>query len=517
VPEGGGVGEGLSSYVITRTNRTEIDFQQQDGSQVTTTYAGEDGVGIGSFLRRAAFALRFGDFNPLFSGNLRADSTILLHRDVRERVRELAPFLQFDRDPYPVVIDGQVEWILDAYTTTSRFPYAQTAVTDGLDGTDLDRRFNYIRNSVKAVVDAYDGTVTLYVVDDTDPIIRAYARAFPDLFSFDEPPEALRSHFRYPEDMFRVQSNMWGRYHLDDADAFYTQNDAWVVARDPGRVRAASAPAEPVGTTTTTNPQAAPRQRDRIDPYYVLTRLPGQDEFGFQLIRPFVPFDREDARQQLTAYLVAESDGDRLGRLTSYRVQGDLPDGPGIVADSINGDVEVSREQSLLCRAGSGSTCTFGNLIVVPIERSLLYVQPLYVRADRANAPALLQRVVVEFDGEVSIGSTLNEALRGVPAFADLPDADGEAEPPPGEGDGDGEGDGEGEVPSQATVAELLAEADRLFQEAEDVLRETGDLGAYQDLIEEARAVLDQIEALLSATSTTLTVPAAPAEDGEPA
>jgi uncharacterized membrane protein (UPF0182 family) len=486
-------GEGLSGYVITNTKRTEIDFQDAQGDQVPTEYDGDDGVGIGSFLRRAAFALRFGDPNPIFSNNIEGDSRVLLQRDIRDRVHALAPFLDFDQDPYPVVIGGKVQWVIDAYTTSDRYPYAQGAITDGLDDTDLDHRFNYIRNSVKAVVDAYDGTVTMYIVDPTDPIIQAYADAFPSLFTEDAPPPELAAHFRYPEDMFRVQSNMWGRYHLSDPDAFYTQNDSWVVARDPGRTRQATTSG--ATTTATTSPDAAPRQQDRIEPYYVLTRLPGQDELGFQIIRPFVPFSREDNRQLLTAYLVAESDGDRYGQLTSYRVTGgNLPDGPGIVSDSINGNAEVSQQQSLLCRQGSGSKCTFGNLILVPIADSLLYVQPLYVRADTDDAPALLERVIVEYQGDVSIGDDLREALQGLPAFSGLSDepedpieGNGSGEPPDDDDDG---GDG-------PSVAELLAEADAAFVAAEDALR-SGDLSTYQEKIDEARDLITEAQQLLS-------------------
>ena len=227
----------------------------------------------------------------------------------------------------------------------------------------------------------------------------------------------------------------------------------------------------------------------------MLTRLPGQDELGFQIIRPFVPSSHDDTRQLLTAYLVAESDGDRYGELTSYRVTGgDLPDGPGIVADSINGNAEVSQQQSLLCRQGSGSTCTFGNLILVPIADSLLYVQPLYVRADRENAPSLLERVIVEYQGDVAIGDDLREALRGLPAFSDLPDDPDGPVPPDDSGEPDDPG---GPDDDEATISELLAQADAAFVEADEALR-AGDLATYQEKVDEARDLITEAQQRLA-------------------
>lgn len=491
-------GENLSGFVITNTKRPELDFQDREGEQQFTEYDGADGVNVDSTVRRLAFALRFGDPNVLFSRNLQSGSRVLFERDITERASTLAPFLDFDSDPYPVVLDGRIQWVLDAYTTSSRYPYAQRAITDGLDEpgqrADLDSRFNYVRNSVKVVIDAYDGTTTFYVVDPDDPIIQAYASAFPDLFTFDAPPADLVEHFRYPEDMFRVQSNMWGRYHLSDPDVFYQQSEAWLVARDPGRTRQGTTGGAATGGTTDTTaaPDAPPRQQNRIDPYYVLTRLPGQDELSFQLIRPFVPNSDEDNRQLLTAYLVAESDGANYGRLTSYRVTGgDFPDGPGIVADSISGAAEVSEQQSLLCRQGSGSKCTFGNLILVPIEDSLLYVQPLYVLADRDDAPALLERVIVEYDGDVAIGSTLREALQGLSAFADLPDDPGEVVPSDPSDD-----QPDDPIEAERSIAELLAEADALIAQANDL--PATELGQYNDLIAEAQDLIQQAQVLLS-------------------
>ena len=475
------IGEGQTGYVIVNTNRDEVDFQSDERTEFTT-YDGVDGVGVGSFVRRAAFALRFGDLNPMFSGNLRGDSRVLLMRDVRQRVEALAPFLTFDRDPYPVVVDGRIQWIIDAYTTSSRYPYAQRAVVDGLDGSGLNRRFNYIRNPVKAVVDAYDGTVTFYVVDDSDPIIRSWRNAFPELFADEPPPEALAAHFRYPEDMFRVQTNMWGRYRVTDPDDFFNRIGAWAVARDP------ETPEQPAGTgaTTTTNVNDSPTEQDRIDPYYLLTSLPGQEQEEFVQLRPFTPI-RGDARPVLMGFLTASSDGQLLSFETPPTSQ---VDGPSLVAGQIRSFEPVSEDQTQLCRPGSGSTCDFGNLVFVPIEQGIIYVQPLYITAEGSRFP-VLRKMIVEFNGEVGYADTLRDALLQI--FDEVPETredDPNGDPPESGGEED---------PAEEDPAALLDRAEQLFNEAEAALQEGGvaAFGEYADKIAEARDLIERARELL--------------------
>ena len=243
----------------------EINFEDEDETKYTT-YEGEDGVALDNVVKKAAFALRFGDLNPLISDQLTGSSKLLYIRDVRERVSALAPFLDLDADPYPVIHDGRIVWIVDAYTTTSRYPYAQRVETGQLaDESGLDHTFNYVRNSVKAVVDAYDGTVDFYVMPVEDPIIDAYRDAFPGLFKdFEEMPEDLRSHLRYPEDLFRIQTTSWAKYHVTEADSFYQGNDFWDVARDPG-TGSASRIAAGSSTTTTTTEDSTPASRRGSD------------------------------------------------------------------------------------------------------------------------------------------------------------------------------------------------------------------------------------------------------------
>ncbi|MGH9138945.1 MAG: UPF0182 family protein [Acidimicrobiales bacterium] len=503
------IGEGLSGYVIVNTNRQEIDFQDEDGRTQFESYDGEDGVGVGSFFRRAAFALRFGDLNPLVSGNLTDESRILYVREVRERLEMLAPFLTFDGDPYPVVVDvegeGRIQWVVDAYTTTDRFPYGERAITDGLEDSGLDRRFNYVRNSVKAVVDAYDGSVTLYVIDPEDPIIQVYVDAFPELFETEEPPEELAAHFRYPEDLFRVQTNMWGRYHLEDPDDFYNNNGAWVVAEDPGT------PAQPAGqepTTTTTDPNAPPRLENRIDPYYLVTRLPGDESSSFVMLRPFVPV--RGTRPLLTGFLVAHSDPDDYGRLVSFETPPSRQvDGPGVVAGTISNDPDVSQDQTLLCQRGTD--CEFGNLVFVPMGESLLYVQPMYVIPEQNRLP-LLRRVIVAFNGSVGYGATLRDAMLDLPQFNEVPEtlespsADDDEVVDDDADDADDTGDGD-EVPESATIANLLAQANEQYGLAQEALR-NGDLAAYQAAVDEMNRLIQEALTLAGGTTTTTTTTA---------
>jgi len=493
--------EGLDGYVITGTERPELDFQIEDETR-TTRYEGADGVGVGSLVRRLAFALRFGDYNPVISGLITGDSKIHYIRDVRERVETLAPFLDFDADPYPVIDDaGAVHWIVDAYTTTDRYPYAQRADNGGLPpGSGLDHGFNYVRNSVKAVVDAYDGTVTFYVVDDRDPIARAWRSAFPDLFAdFEDMPDDLVSHLRYPEDVFRVQTNMWGRYHVRNPSTFYNNNDAWNVALDPGTSGAAPA----TQPTNAAGQPVGPPVGARVDPYYLLTQLPGEQEAEFVMLRSFVPFGN-DQNQQLTAYMVARMDPGHYGELTTFVMpRGRRPDGPAIVADAMQSDTTVSELQTLL--GGSGSKVKFGNIILVPVDGSLIYVRSLYVESEQVEIPEL-SKVIIYLDGEVAVADTLEGSLAQlvgeVPDIGEVVGRDGPDEPAEGTDDEEPETGGT----ADERAAALLQDAQELFDQAEAALQ-AGDLGEYQALTEEAEAKVAAALRALEPASTTTTTP----------
>jgi hypothetical protein len=512
-------GEDLDGYVVVGTDRDEIDYQDADRTQ-RTTYDGEDGVPANSLVRRMAFALRFGDLNPLISDFMTDSSKVIYVRDVVDRVRSLAPFLDADADPYPVVVDGHVTWVVDLYTTTSRYPYAQQADSDQVtQGSGLNHDFNYVRNSVKATVDAYDGTVTMYVVDDDDPIIAAYQDAFPELFTpGDEMSSSLRGHLRYPEDLFRIQTAAYGRYHLDDPDNFFTQEDAWRVARDPG-----TAGADPSTQVTDEAGQATGEQRAaRISPYYQLLQLPqgeaGQElspEAEMVLMRPFVPFSEDDQQQLLAAFMAARMDGDNYGDLMVYEMpSGDLPPGPGIAAATISADETVSELENLLGRGGS--EVRYGNMLLVPIDNALLYVQPFYVVAEgQTRQLPRLQRVIVAFGDEVVIENTLSEALTQLFGETAVTQEDpGAAPDEPVEGDEGSETPDGGETPSTPSgtaadqAAALLDEANTLFAEADAALEER-DLATYDEKIEEGRAKVDEAIDLLEGGEPP------PADDGE--
>lgn len=496
-------GEGLDGddgkgYAIVGTTRRE-----QSGN-AETRYEGKGGVPIKGFLRRAAFALRFGDLEVLTSEFLTRNSRVLFKRDVATRVRQVAPYLSLDRDPYPVIVNGRIVYVVDGYTTANTYPYAEHADTSQLDtGADLyGRSFNYLRNSVKATVDAYDGTVRLYLVDELygkrDPVIRAWASVFPRLYrSADELPPELKEHLRYPEDMFRIQTTMWGRYHVSDAEGFYTQSDRWDVAQDPGNdINGSAAQAGADGAT--------PTQRPRIEPYYLQMVLPDEERESFVLFRPFVPHSDDDSKQKLTSFMVGESDPNSFGRLVSYELSRTTAsgtvernrsvDGPLIVNDNIISSTKNNVSQNFALLNTQGSRVDLGNMLIIPIDRGLLYVRPVYVRGNNENSVPELRKVVVVTGQRVEVGDTLAEALGRLFPTADILTQEGSA---PGVDDDSGDDDAGGQgaaPPSSATPAELITQALQLFDQADAALKAggAGSLAEYQEKLAEAQRLLRQ-------------------------
>lgn len=488
-------GENMDDYAIVNTDRDEID--SIDGStRLSHNYEGLGGVDAGGILRRSLFFLRFQSIDPLISDFVRNDSRFVWNRNIGERVRKVAPFLEFDHNPYPVVTEGRIVYVVDAYTTTSNYPYAQTR--DNLDvsgASGLRSSFNYVRNSAKVTVDAYDGTVTVYVVDETDPIIAAWGKVFPELLRpLSEMPEDLIDNLRYPEDIFTVQTNMWAKYHIDiDETADLLEgSDEWSVAQDPGGVLGA-------GQTSTTNAQGIEsRSETRVDPYYSLLRLPDDTKQEYVIFRSFVPFSADDQRKELQAFMVGVSEvgDDNYGRLVSYEVANLAGDneapGPGLVASQITSQEEVSRQISLLNARDEGSSVEFGDLIVVPIENSLIYVRPLYVIATGTKQPNLEWIIVSHADSVVMCHSLADSvrALFGV-RVRGLQDADDDATCV---GDvafnrfssGNNLSLGEPLTIGDGPAAE---EALKLLDDAANAL-EDGDLGRYQQLVDAAREVL---------------------------
>lgn len=503
---------GINDYAIVGTRQPEIDFQNPDGSDVTSSYQGRTGVELGSSLRRLAFAVRYREVNIVTSPLITDQSKVLYVRGVKERVRKVAPFLTLDDDPYPVVTaDKKIVWIVDAYTTSSRYPYSQSVGTRGnLAGV------NYARNSVKAVVDAYDGTVTLFAVDGRDPLLKAYSKTFPGLFT--DPAAltgkaaddyaALQEHFRYPEDLFRLQANLMGRYHITNPSEFFSATDRWNVSPDPG-VKVTGGTAAPApGTPPAGGPQSGLALRSlssgedgRIPPTYQLQRFPGEEKERFVLTVPFVPFDRQDKRLQLTAFLTARSDPGEYGKLILFRTPaGQQINGPSLVASNIEGDPDIAREISLLNT--QGSSVLFGNILLVPIDQSILYVRPLYVQADRNPVPKLV-KVVAVYGNQAIMRDTLQEALTelfpGAPSTLEEQGSGGAASPP---------GDGPPVAPS-GNVPDLIARADAAFVAAQTALQR-GDLAEYQRKVNEAGNLVRQA----TGAPTTTAPPGAAAPPG---
>ena len=453
-------------FVVVDTATQELDYQgtaTDDQEQQKFTYDGDGGIPMGGFLKQALFAVRFRDVNLLISNLITSESRIMIYRDIRDRVPKAAPFLQFDGDPYAAIADGRVIWIWDAYTTTDRYPYSQSlelgqvATTTTPDGPALTGRVNYIRNSVKVVVDAYDGSMTYYVADPEDPIIQVWSKAFPGLFTpIDEAPLAVQQHFRYPENLFQVQAGQFASYHVTEPTIFYGKQDFWAVAEDP---------------TISVEGAAAAAMR----PYYMLMRLPGETEEHFVLILPFTP----QGRQNMVAWMAARSDypDTEYAKVVNYRFpSGQNIDGPVQVFSRINQDARFSAERTLLGQGGSD--VRFGDFIVLPIDDGLLYVQPVFVRSAQTNAIPELKRVVVVNAGQIGIGPNLREAL-----------ADSFTGQVPETGGGEPSGS------LQEQIATLLAEAAAHFQAADEALT-AGDLATYQAEVNAAEAAVAQANEL---------------------
>ena len=512
-------GEATTDFSIVGTTQSELDYDnQQTGTPVNSHYDGKGGVTLSSVFRKAAFALRFSDLNVLISGAITNKSKILFIRDIPDRVRKAAPFLHLDADPYAVVNNGRMLWIQDAYTTTDQYPYAQDYSSPGprLDPrSGLNTSFNYVRNSVKATVDAYDGTVTYYVMDPTDPILKAYQHAFPKLFKpRSAMPAGLIDHLRYPEDLFRVQTTMWGRYHILDPNAFYSAGDAWDVAQDPG--------VGPVATTTTLPPigvggaralQGAKRQ----DPFYLEMRLPGETQESFLLLQPMVTAQASTTSQQnMTAFLVAKSDPASYGQIEQFTMpEGQRIPGPLQVDSLIQQDVQVSQAISLLNT--NGSQVLVGNVLTIPIEQSLLYVRPLYVSAKSSGGSIPeLKKVIAVYGNQVAYQDTLQQALEQL--FPGAPNLTQEQNAASSTNPTGPTTPGTPTTPAPAaTISSLLNQATNLFTQANQALaKNPPDFATYEQDIQKAQSLIAQAAQLANAAgsapagATTTTGPPAP-------
>lgn len=463
-------------FVVVGADSDEFDFPLgQEGGQTLTRYEGDGGIPMSGLFRRLAFAWRYRDVNLLISGLINEDSRMLINLDLPDRVQRIAPFLSYDFDPYGAIVGGRLVWIWDAYTTSDRFPYSEqapmqsltTRVTDqgiGVNET-LPEEGNYIRNSVKVAVDAYDGTTTFYTVDESDPIIQAWQRVFPDLFTpSSEAPEELRQHFRYPEDLFRIQSDRYANYHVTDPVQFYAKGDFW------------SLPQVVIDPT---------EQARKLEPYYLLLPLPGETEARFILFSPFTPA----ARPNMVSWLAANSDPEAYGDLVAFEFGGRNVTGPGQAAALMHQDTDVSRETSLLDQRGSN--VIYGDLLVIPIGRGFVYVQPLYTESEQTGQGIPeMKRVIVVNGQNVIMRNTLGEAL--AEAVGQLVPPEEPTEP------------GEPTEPTEPAgdVASLLAQAQAHFEAAQAAL-EAGDLATYQAETEAAQEAVAQAAALAGVPAPT--------------
>jgi uncharacterized protein len=474
-------------FVVANSAQGEYDAPSLSGeTNKLFNYDGDGGVKLSDIGRRLAFAVRFRDINLLISGNIKNDSRLMFNRDVRDRVEKAAPFLQWDGDPYAVVVGGRIMYVRDGYTTSSNYPYAQridlgdAARRNELGSRGVEGIGNYIRNSVKAVVDAYTGKVTLYAFDENDPILKAWRKAFPNLFaSRADIPGDLRPHLRYPEDLFSIQTWIYASYHIPNPDDFYSKEDFWALPDDrAGEIRRQE---DTGGLSATTSVKARP--------YYLLTKLPDRPKPEFVLVMPFTP----NGKENMVSYLAAEADPDEYGKLTLFSLERSRTIlGPTQVNARILATSTVSSQLTLLNQ--QGSRVILSNLLIVPVDQSLLYVQPIFVQSSAPNSFPLLQWVAVFYNNQVGFADSLTDAIAqvvsGQQPTPPPPDDGGTPTPPT--------------TPGNQSVQSLLTQANNEYKAAQDALA-NHDLAQYQAHIDRMGQLIQQALAAQGEGTTTTT------------
>jgi len=439
-------GEKTNNYVIVKTNTQEFDYPMGD-ENVYGHYQGKGGVNVGSFIRRLVYAWQFGDFNILISGELTSESRVLYYRNIRERVNHIAPFLKLDSDPYLVVMDGRLFWIQDAYTVSNRYPYSEP----------IGGGINYIRNSVKAVIDAYNGSVTFYISDPEDALIRTYQAIFPKLFvPVEQMPESLRIHLRYPEDMFNIQASVYRSYHMRDARVFYNKEDVWAMPRE-----------------------IYAGEEQLMEPYYIIMRLPGEEKEEFLLMLPFTPTNKNNT----IGWLAARCDGENYGKLIAYHFPKErLVYGPSQIENRIQQDTLITEQLALWSRGGS--RVIRGNLLLIPLGKSNLYVEPVFLQAEAGGVPEL-KRVIVAAGEYIAMEPTLKESIAAIFGTEVTPTEPTVKPPAPVE-------------PEEAItveIASLIEEAQQHYDKAQQYLK-AGDWTGYGTELEALKTVLNRLAEL---------------------
>ncbi len=374
-------GEESLNTIYVNTRVKEFDYPKGD-TNAEYNYAGKGGIKLDTFLKKLAFALRFEGIRMFTTQELTPESRLMFRRDISSRIRNIAPFLRYDSDIYYAVVDGRIYFIWDAYTTAHTYPYSQPVA---------DYRINYIRNSIKVVVDAYNGTVSFYIADKTDPVAQAYAKAFPGMFlDIAAMPASIRKHIRYPEDLLDIQSSIYTTYHMNSPHVFYNREDAWELSRAASKTE----------------------ESQHVTPYYLISRLPDSEAEEFVLALPFSPYsaDKNNPRNNMVSLLIARCDGDKYGKLVLYKFPKDkLVYGPLQIGIRINQDEVISKDLTLWNQ--QGSSVLFGNLLAIPLSNyRLMYVQPIYLQASVGKMPEL-RRVVVVFGDQLSYGTSFEDAL----------------------------------------------------------------------------------------------------------
>ncbi len=467
--------------IVGGSESVELDFPDDSAPSGirNTTYKGDGGVPVGSLFNKLLFAMKYQEPNLLLSDRIQADSKILYVRDPKSRVEKVAPWLTLDGDPYPVVADDRIQWVIDGYTTSNGFPYSTRSSLDDVTAdsrttaatgivTPVDR-VNYIRNSVKATVDAYSGKVTLYTWDDEDPVLKTWKNAFPGTV---KPRSAisdeLLTHLRYPEDFFKVQRTLLANYHVENPQTFYNGSDFWRIPDDP------------------TRPLRSPGPQP---PYYLTLRMPGQDEATYSLTSTYVPTGE---RENLAAFVSVNADpGPDYGTFRVLQLPRSLQiNGPSQVQNQLESDDTIAEEINILKR---GTKVKYGNLLTLPLGGGLLYVEPVYVQAESTTSFPLLRKVLVSFGNDVAFEDTLEQALDSL--FAEQGGIDpggGGTEPPPA-----------GEpVDQNAALADALADAQQAIADAEEALK-AGDFTAYGQAQADLQAAIDRAVAAQQAGGTT--------------
>ena len=476
-------------WVVANTKQSELDYQvnagRNAGQPVETHYSSTGGVAVGGLFSRLAFALRLGDFNFLISSQINSKSRILFVRDVQQMAQKAAPFLSFDAHPYAVIANGEIQYVLDGYTTTDQYPYSQNASSLGANNGGLPASFNYVRNSVKVVVNAFSGAMTFYAADPNDPFLKAYRSAFPTMFHpMSDMPAAIQTHLRYPQDIFSVQADILGRYHITSASAFYNASDRWEISPTTG----SGTPSQSLSLTTSTNAAGTiiSQSLASMSPVYQVGSLPQANHQQLLESIAFVPAGNSSTVQGLTAFMIATSDPTDYGHLSVYVTpRGTSVTGPVQADSEIQQNTKAAQTITLLDQ--HGSSVLLGNNLMVPLDQSVLYIRPLYVTSTSNPLPQL-RYVIAVFNQQVGIEPTLAGALSDVLGANITPSK---------------QGSGSGGTQTGQSAAYYLQQASSAYALAQKALS-AGNLGAYQ-------AEVNSMNRNLSLAQKALTNNSAPA------